>query len=73
MLTITSLSMFLAREAPPRPRTTSDDLRARIIEHLQAHRGNVLAASRAMGVRRTQLYRWAHRFEIDMASFRRRA
>ena len=51
----------------------SDDaaLRERLIAALTLHRGNIVAASHAIGARRTQVYRWARRFGIDLDRFRR--
>jgi len=46
-------------------------LRERLIAALTAHRGNIVAASHAIGARRTQIYRWARRFGIDLDRFRR--
>jgi transcriptional regulator with GAF, ATPase, and Fis domain len=63
--------------APPSPtlaapRSEQDEaLRDQLIGLLTAHRGNVVAVSRAIGRRRTQIYRWAHRLSIDLAGFRR--
>ena len=62
-----------APPAPPAPLRSGRDeaLREELIGQLTVHRGNVVAAARAMGTRRTQLYRWAHRFDIDLDGFRR--
>jgi hypothetical protein len=55
----------------PAPRSQHDEaLRERLVGLLTAHRGNVVAVSRAIGTRRTQIYRWAHRFGIDLDGFR---
>jgi transcriptional regulator of acetoin/glycerol metabolism len=54
------------------PRSQLDEaLRERLVGLLTAHRGNVVAVSRAIGTRRTQVYRWARRFGIDLDGFRR--
>jgi hypothetical protein len=45
-------------------------LRERLVGLLTAHRGNVLAVSRVIGARRTQIYRWARRLQIDLDGFR---
>jgi len=48
-----------------------DELRDRLVGLLTVHRGNVVAVSREIGTRRTQVYRWARRFGIELAGFRR--
>jgi transcriptional regulator with GAF, ATPase, and Fis domain len=54
------------------PRSQHDEeLRERLVGLLTVHRGNVVAVSRAIGTRRTQVYRWARRFGIDLDGFRR--
>jgi transcriptional regulator of acetoin/glycerol metabolism len=54
------------------PRSQQDEaLRERLVGLLTVHRGNVVAVSRAIGTRRTQVYRWARRFGIDLDGFRR--
>jgi transcriptional regulator with GAF, ATPase, and Fis domain len=54
------------------PRSQHDEaLRERLVGLLTVHRGNVVAVSRAIGTRRTQIYRWARRFGIDLDGFRR--
>jgi transcriptional regulator of acetoin/glycerol metabolism len=54
------------------PRSEQDEaLREKLIGLLTVHRGNVVAVSRAIGTRRTQIYRWARRFGIDLVGFRR--
>jgi hypothetical protein len=45
-------------------------LRERLVGLLTVHRGNVLAVSRVIGARRTQIYRWARRLQIDLDGFR---
>jgi transcriptional regulator of acetoin/glycerol metabolism len=56
----------------PGPALSAEDaaLRDRLIGALVAHNGNVVAVGKELGVRRTQIYRWAHRFGIDVARFR---
>ena len=49
----------------------SQAVRERLIEALTAHRGNVWAVAEALGKARPQIYRWADRFAIDLAEFRR--
>jgi DNA-binding NtrC family response regulator len=47
-------------------------LRARLVELLALHQGNVVAVSKAMEVRRTQIYRWLERFELDPEAYRKK-
>jgi transcriptional regulator of acetoin/glycerol metabolism len=49
-----------------------DALRAQLISVLTVHEGNVVAAAKALGTRRTQVYRWIRRFGIEVEAFRRR-
>ncbi|HMG56301.1 MAG TPA: sigma 54-interacting transcriptional regulator [Kofleriaceae bacterium] len=54
------------------PRSEHDEaLRERLVGLLTVHRGNVVAVSREIGTRRTQIYRWARRLGIDLPGFRR--
>jgi DNA-binding NtrC family response regulator len=53
-------------------RTSDDELREQLVGLLTLHQGNVLAVSKALRTRRTQVYRWLHRFGIQVDSFRRR-
>jgi DNA-binding NtrC family response regulator len=53
-------------------RTSDDELREQLVRLLTLHQGNVLAVSKALRTRRTQVYRWLHRFGIQVDSFRRR-
>jgi len=57
--------------APEPEREDPADLRERLIHLLTQHHGNVLAVSKAMKARRTQVYRWVHRFNIRVDEFRR--
>jgi transcriptional regulator of acetoin/glycerol metabolism len=58
--------------APGRPLEEEDTrLCATLIEQLTALEGNVVAVARAMGKHRAQIYKWIHRFGIDVAEFRR--
>jgi hypothetical protein len=58
--------------APPALRDSRDEaLRERLVGLLTVHRGNVVAVSREIGTRRTQIYRWARRLAIDLDGFRR--
>jgi hypothetical protein len=58
---------------PTRPPLGPEDaaLYERLIELLTVRGGHVVAVAEALGVRRTQVYRWIHRFGLDVASFRR--
>lgn len=61
-----------AAATPAAPRRAADvELRERLVGLLTAHRGNVVAVSREIGTRRTQVYRWARRFGLELAGFRR--
>ena len=64
----------LAPALPARERRTlndsDDDLRAQIIAALAEHDGNIVAVSKALGKRRTTIYKWAKRFAIDLDAFR---
>lgn len=46
------------------------ELRARLVASLQAHRGNVTDVARALGRTRMQIHRWMKRLGIDPATFR---
>jgi transcriptional regulator of acetoin/glycerol metabolism len=61
-----------ADRTPEPPSWRRDDglLRDRLISLLTIHHGNVVAVSRVIGARRTQIYRWARRFGIDLTGFR---
>jgi transcriptional regulator of acetoin/glycerol metabolism len=59
-----------APPAPP-PDAEPDELRDRLIALLTEHRGNVLAVSKALEARRTQVYRWIRRYKLDVDTFRR--
>lgn len=60
-----------AEPATPAARRGDDELRERLVGLLTAHRGNVVAVSREIGTRRTQVYRWARRFGLELDGFRR--
>jgi transcriptional regulator of acetoin/glycerol metabolism len=47
-----------------------DDLRAQITAALAEHGGNIVAVSKALGKRRTTIYKWVKRFAIDLDAFR---
>ena len=55
----------LEREAP----TPDGSLSSRIEAALRAHRGNVTAAARALGMHRTQLRRWLEKEGVDPRAF----
>jgi DNA-binding NtrC family response regulator len=54
-------------------RSSDDELREQLVGLLTLHNGNVLAVSKALHTRRTQVYRWLHRLGIQVETFRRRA
>ena len=60
--------------APPTPPESltkeAAALKARLVELLTIHRGNVVAVSKEMETRRTQVYRWIQRFGIRPDDFR---
>jgi DNA-binding NtrC family response regulator len=58
--------------ALPSSRPKEDELREQLVNLLTLHHGNVLAVSKALNTRRTQVYRWLQRFGIQVESFRRR-
>jgi len=62
-----------ARPGEPAPALGPEDaaLRERLVAALTAHQGNVVAVGKELGARRTQIYRWIHRFGIDVAAFRK--
>jgi DNA-binding NtrC family response regulator len=64
----------VASPAAPLPgsRLKEDELREQLVDLLTLHQGNVLAVSKALNTRRTQVYRWLQRFGIQVESFRRR-
>ena len=47
-----------------------DQLRARLLELLEQHKGNISEVARAMGKARVQIHRWMQRFGVDPAKFR---
>ena len=59
-------------EAPVARPLSAADLarRTELLALLRAHRGNVSAVAREMGVARMQIQRWCKRFRLDPASFR---
>jgi transcriptional regulator of acetoin/glycerol metabolism len=59
------------RRTGPDLRPEDQALRDRLRELLAEHRGNVTAVGRELGKAPIQIRRWARRFEIDIASFRR--
>jgi transcriptional regulator of acetoin/glycerol metabolism len=61
-----------AAEAMPSVEPSSQaGLRERLVELLALHGGNVIAVGEAMGTRRTQVYRWIHRFGIKLEEYQR--
>jgi len=49
----------------------AEGFRDELLALLRRHRGNVAEVARAFGKGRMQIHRWARRYEIDLASFRR--
>ena len=62
-----------AGDPAPQPALSHEDtaLRTRLIELLTVRGGRVATVAEELGVRRTQVYRWLHRFGIRSAEFRR--
>jgi DNA-binding NtrC family response regulator len=60
-------------EAPaaPAPGEEDEQLRARLVELLTQHEGNISAVARAMGKARMQIHRWMRRFGIGPDEFRK--
>jgi DNA-binding NtrC family response regulator len=56
---------------PELPMNDDDSLRARLVELLEAHRGNIAAVARVLDKDRMQIHRWVRRFDIDLDSYRR--
>jgi sigma-54 dependent transcriptional regulator, acetoin dehydrogenase operon transcriptional activator AcoR len=50
---------------------SGDRFRDELLALLQRYRGNVAEVARAFGKGRMQVHRWARRYDIDLASFRR--
>ncbi len=57
--------------AAPVPGEEGEELRARLVELLTVHEGNISAVARAMGKARMQIHRWMRRFGIGPDEFRR--
>jgi DNA-binding NtrC family response regulator len=53
------------------PAEEDEALRARLVELLTQHEGNISAVARAMGKARMQIHRWMRRFGIGPDEFRR--
>lgn len=53
------------------PVITDDERKAKLIELLTAHKGQVAVVARAMGKARMQIHRWIQRYELDLEGFRR--
>ncbi len=47
-----------------------DDRRAAFVTAMVAHRGNVSAIARALGIARMQVHRWIRRYEVDPQDYR---
>ena len=59
--------------APAAARSSDDELHQQLVGLLTLHQGNVVAVSKALHTRRTQVYRWLRRLGIQADAFRRRA
>ena len=59
-----------AATTAPIPRSTRQELRARLVDLLREHRGNVSAVARAMGKARMQIHRWMKRFGLEPDAYR---
>ena len=57
--------------APEMPTDDGDALRARLVELLETHRGNIAAVARFLDKDRMQIHRWVRRFDIDLDDYRR--
>ncbi len=55
---------------PRKPAPRDDANRARLVELLVLHRGNLQAVADALETSRSQVHRWLRRFEIDPAGYR---
>jgi transcriptional regulator of acetoin/glycerol metabolism len=64
-------ALHRARHCPASATTAPADLKARLEEALQVHRGNVRRASLALGLARGHVYRLLRRWELDPGAFRR--
>jgi DNA-binding NtrC family response regulator len=67
------LGPALAATSAAAPSSGDEDeaLRARLVELLSHHEGNISAVARAMGKARMQIHRWMRRFGIGPDEFRR--
>ena len=61
-------SLYFSTHHPLTPGTEA--LRARLVELLAQHDGNVSAVARAMGKARMQIHRWMKRFGLEPDQFR---
>ncbi|MBA2538653.1 MAG: sigma 54-interacting transcriptional regulator [Deltaproteobacteria bacterium] len=60
------------RDEDDEPAVESEEGRkARLVELLTAHKGQVAAVARDMGKARMQIHRWIQRYELDLESYRR--
>ena len=61
----------LAESTAELPGADDAPLRATLVDALTRHGGNVTAVARELGKHREQVHRWARRFGLDLAGFRR--
>lgn len=59
-----------AMKAVAEPAADDDVLRARLVECLVQHKGNISAVARELGKARMQIQRWCKRFALDPESYR---
>jgi transcriptional regulator of acetoin/glycerol metabolism len=57
-----------AKDKEPAPR--DEENRAKLVELLVLHRGNLRAVADALQTSRSQVHRWLRRFEIDVSAYR---
>ncbi|KAB2889521.1 MAG: hypothetical protein F9K40_19760 [Kofleriaceae bacterium] len=65
--TVVGFLMYDVPELDDEDRTLRDGL----VTLLSVHRGNVMSVAAAMGKRRSQIYKWARRLNIDLDAYRR--
>ncbi|MBZ0236992.1 MAG: sigma 54-interacting transcriptional regulator [Deltaproteobacteria bacterium] len=68
-----AMSSVAAPAAANEPELDDEDrtLRDGLVTLLSVHRGNVMSVAAAMGKRRSQIYKWARRLNIDLDAYRR--
>jgi transcriptional regulator with GAF, ATPase, and Fis domain len=56
--------------SPERPERGDDERRARLVEALRAHKGNIVWVAKALKTSRSQVHRWLKRFNLSPEDFR---